>query len=59
MNLIAVIVSVALFLSSFVLFAYAYAVPEEWAALTFFIGIMAVSLSLAIPFHILGHRERN
>lgn len=59
MNLIAVIISVALFLSSFVLFAYAYAVPEEWAALTFFIGIMSVSLSLAIPFHILGHRERN
>ncbi len=59
MNLIAVVVSMLLFLSSFVLFAYAYAVPEEWAALTFFIGIMAVTLSLAIPFHILGHRERN
>ena len=59
MNLIAVVVSMLLFLSSFVLFAYAYAVPEAWAALTFFIGIMAVTLSLAIPFHILGHRERN
>ncbi|GAA1737484.1 hypothetical protein [Microcella frigidaquae] len=59
MNLIAVVVSMLLFLSSFVLFAYAYAVPEGWQALTFFIGIMAVTLSLAIPFHILGHRERN
>ncbi|MCA1943174.1 MAG: hypothetical protein LDL15_06160 [Yonghaparkia sp.] len=59
MNIIAVVISIALFVSSFVLFAYAYAVPEEWAALTFFIGIMAVTLSLAIPFHLMGHRERN
>ncbi len=59
MNIIAVVVSIALFVSSFVLFAYAYAVPEEWAALTFFIGIMSVTLSLAIPFHLMGHRERN
>lgn len=58
MNIFAVIVSIALFVSSFVLFAYAFAVPEEWAALTFFIGIMAVTLSMAIPFTILGHRER-
>lgn len=58
MNIIAVAVSVALFLASFVLFAYAYAVPEEWAAVTFFSGIIAVTLSMAIPFSLLGHRER-
>ncbi len=58
MNIFAVIVSVALFLASFVLFAYAFAVPEEFAALTFFIGIMSATLSLAIPFNIMGHRER-
>ncbi len=58
MNIIAVAVSVALFLGSFLLFAYAYAVPEEWAAVTFFAGIIAVTLSMAIPFTLLGHRER-
>ncbi len=58
MNILAVIVSIALFLASFLLFAYAFAVPEEFAALTFFIGIMSVTLSMAIPFKILGHRER-
>jgi len=58
MNIVAVIASIALFLASFVLFAYAFAVPEEFAALTFFIGIMSATLSLAIPFNILGHRER-
>ncbi len=59
MNIIAVVISMVLFLSSFVLFAYAYAVPEEWAALTFFVGILSVTLSMAIPFSILGHRERD
>lgn len=58
MNIFAVIVSLALFIASFVLFAYAFAVPEEFAALTFFIGIMSATLSLAIPFNIMGHRER-
>ena len=41
MNIIAVVISMVLFLSSFVLFAYAFAVPEEWAALTFFVGILS------------------
>lgn len=58
MNIFAVIVSLFLFVSSFVLFAYAFAVPEEFAALTFFIGILSVTLSIAIPFNFLGHRER-
>lgn len=58
MNILAVIVSLALFVASFLLFAYAFAVPEEFAAITFFIGIMSATLSVAIPFNILGHRER-
>lgn len=58
MNILAVIVSLFLFVSSFLLFAYAFAVPEEFAALVFFIGIMSASLSIAIPFNFLGHRER-
>ncbi len=58
MNILAVIISMALFVSSFLLFAYAFAVPEEFAALTFFIGIMSATLAVAIPFNIMGHRER-
>ena len=57
MNIIAVAVSIFLFVSSFVLFSYAYAVPEEFAALVFFTGIMSASLALAIPFHLMGRRD--
>jgi hypothetical protein len=57
MNILAVAVSIFLFVSSFVLFAYAFAVPEEFAAIVFFTGIMSASLSLAIPFHLMGQRD--
>lgn len=57
MNILAVAVSIFLFVSSFVLFAYAFAVPEEFAAVTFFIGIMSAALALAIPFHLMGRRD--
>lgn len=57
MKIFAVIASLALFLASFPLFAYAFWVPEEWAALTFFTGIMSVTLSLAIPLNLLGRRD--
>lgn len=57
MKIFAVIISLALFLASFPLFAYAFWVPEEWAPLTFFTGIMSVTLSLAIPFNILGRND--
>lgn len=57
MKIIAVVASLALFLASFPLFAYAFWVPEEWAAITFFTGIMSATLALAIPFNILGRRD--
>lgn len=57
MNILAVAISVFLFVSSFVLFAYAYAVPEQFAAALFFTGILSASLSLAIPFHLMGRRD--
>jgi hypothetical protein len=57
MNILAVAVSVLLFVSSFLLFSYAFAVPEEFAALVFFIGILSASAGLAIPFHLLGRRD--
>jgi len=57
MKIITVVVSLALFFSSFLLFAYSFAVPEEFKAIMFFAGIMSITLSLAIPFHNLGSRE--
>jgi hypothetical protein len=45
-------------LSSFLAFAYAFAVPEEFAAAVFFAGILAASASFAIPIHLLGRRDR-
>ncbi|WAB80756.1 hypothetical protein OVN18_09275 [Microcella daejeonensis] len=57
MKILAAVVSLALFFASFPLFAYAFWVPEQWAALVFFTGIMSVTLSLAIPFNLLGRRD--
>jgi hypothetical protein len=58
MNIFIVAVSVLLFLSSFLAFAFAFAVPEEFAAVLFFAGILAASASFAIPIHLLGRRDR-
>jgi hypothetical protein len=53
MKLFAFLVALILFVGSFVLFGYAFSVPEAAAPWLFFSGIAAVSLSLAIPFHLL------
>ncbi len=53
MKLFAFVVALILFVGSFVLFYYAFSVPEAAAGWVFFSGIIAVSLSLAIPFHFL------
>ena len=57
MKLFAFLVAIVLFVGSFVLFYYAFSVPEAAAGWVFFSGIAAVALSLAIPFHILGSRD--
>jgi hypothetical protein len=51
------LVCLVLFVGSFLLFGYAFSVPEQWAGLMFFSGIAAVSVSLAIPFHLLQHTD--
>jgi hypothetical protein len=54
MKLFAFLVALALFVGSFVLFGFAFTFGESaLAGLTFFGGVAAVSLSLAIPFHVL------
>ena len=53
MKVIAFVVSVVLFVASFLMFGYAFALAEPFNLILFFAGIVAVSLSLVIPFHLL------
>ncbi len=57
MKVFVFLVCLALFVGSFLLFGYAFSVPVEWAGLMFFSGIVSVSLSLAIPFHLLQRAD--
>lgn len=57
MKVIAFLVSLALFLGGFALFGYAFVFPEGWNLWGFFGGILAVALSLAIPFHLMGRTD--
>jgi hypothetical protein len=53
MKLFAFLVAFALFLGSFFLMGYAFAVEGIAQHLMFGAGLIAVALSLAIPFHLL------
>jgi hypothetical protein len=53
MKIFAFLVCLGLFVGSFVLFGYAFAVDEGWNILLFSAGLLAVAASLMIPFHLL------
>ncbi|GHF17677.1 hypothetical protein [Pseudolysinimonas yzui] len=53
MKVFAFLVSLALFLGGLALFGYAFTFSEDLHTIGFFGGIVAVSLSLMIPFHLL------
>jgi len=53
MKIFAFLVCLGLFVGSFVLFGYAFAVDEGWNILLFSGGVLAVAASLMIPFHLL------
>ncbi|MET0805655.1 MAG: hypothetical protein ABWX66_01085 [Lacisediminihabitans sp.] len=57
MKYFAYVISMVLFVGGIFLFGYAFSVPSIEAIL-FFLGIIAVSLSLYLPFHVhkLGDR---
>ncbi|HEY4225083.1 MAG TPA: hypothetical protein VGM70_04670 [Pseudolysinimonas sp.] len=57
MKVFVFLVALAFFVGSFFLFGYAFSVPEAWAGLVFFSGILAVVVSLAIPFHLLSRTD--
>lgn len=53
---IAVIVTFALFLGGMFLFSFAFSLTE-WQGPVFVGGILAISLALAIPAHLLNRTE--
>ncbi len=53
MKLFAFLVSVVLFVGSFLMFGYGVAIGEAGGAWLFAGGIIAASVSLMIPFHLL------
>ena len=57
MNVFYFILAFVFFLLGIFLCAFAFNVPN-WEAITFVGGIASISISLAIPFHILGHSEQ-
>jgi hypothetical protein len=58
MKVFVFLVCLVLFVGSFALFALAFTFDDgPWQAVTFFAGILAVSLSLIIPFHLLQQTE--
>lgn len=59
MNVVVFVISSILFVGSFLLFGYAFAVGGGLPAIGMFAaGVLAVSASLAIPFHLLGRSEK-
>ena len=58
MKVFVFLVALVIFLASFVLFGYSFAVEGIWQSVLFFGGIVAVSVSLAIPFHLLPAADR-
>ena len=57
MKVFVFLVALAFFVGSFFLFGYAFSVPEAWGGIVFFSGILAVVVSLAIPFHLLSRTD--
>ncbi|MCU1468932.1 MAG: hypothetical protein JWQ39_81 [Glaciihabitans sp.] len=57
MNVFGFIIAFVIFVAGLVLFGFAFTVPS-FEAVMFVGGIILVSISLAIPFHILGHGEQ-
>jgi hypothetical protein len=58
MNVIAFLVSIILFVGSFLLFGYAFEVTSPYDLLLFGGGLLAILLSVLIPFQFLGHSEQ-
>jgi hypothetical protein len=58
MNIVAFVVAFILFVGSIFLFGYAFDASESLRAVVFLSGILAIVISVAIPFHILKRTDR-
>ncbi len=56
MKIVAYVIAMILFLGGMTLMGFAFQLTEGMAIM-FFGGIVAVSLALAIPFHLLGKQS--
>lgn len=57
MRVLAFVIAIVFFLGGMLLFGYAFEAPAAQAVI-FFSGVIAVVVSLAIPFHILRGLDR-
>lgn len=57
MKVIVFLIALAFFVGAFFLFGYSFEMPEAWRGPLFFSGILAVAVSLAIPFHLLERTD--
>jgi hypothetical protein len=57
MNVFYFILAFVFFAFGIFLFAFAFNVPD-FEAILFVGGVVSISISLAIPFHIIGHSEQ-
>jgi uncharacterized membrane-anchored protein YitT (DUF2179 family) len=57
MNVVYFIIAFLFFALGIFLFAFAFNVPS-FEAILFVGGIASISISLAIPFHVIGHSEQ-
>ncbi len=53
MKVVVFLVSLVLFVASFALFGYAFSFGDPWNGIIFFVGVLAASVALMIPFHLL------
>ncbi|MCU1550126.1 MAG: hypothetical protein JWR36_686 [Glaciihabitans sp.] len=58
MNGLAFVIAFILFVGGILLFGYAFDAGEQLRAIVFVGGLVAITLSVAIPFHLLKRTDR-
>lgn len=53
MKVVAFLVSFVIFIGSLLLFGAAFSVPQGWNTVLFTLGLVGITVSLMIPFHLL------
>ncbi len=58
MNIVAFVIAFVLFVGGIVLFGYSFDAGDNARAIVFLSGIVAIVVSLAIPFHVMKRTDR-